>query len=61
MTAVTQAFDTSMSNSTGDIWSAGNGLSSGFAPMYAPSGDSANMTVVVTPTAAKATVVSGTI
>jgi hypothetical protein len=29
--------------------------------MYAPSGDSANMTVVVTPTAAKATVVSGTI
>jgi hypothetical protein len=57
--AVTQAFDPAVASSTGDLWSAANGLTSGLGPDYVPSGDTGNITVQITPTAAKGTVVSG--
>jgi len=59
--AVTQAFDKAVTSSTGDFWSYANGLSSGFSPQYVPAGDSANITVEITPTASAGTTVSGTL
>jgi hypothetical protein len=59
--AVTQAFDTTVSSSTGDFWTSANGLSGSFTPMYVPAGDSTTITVAVTPTAAVGTIVKGTL
>jgi hypothetical protein len=61
--AVTRAFDLTVTSSTGDLWSAANGLTSptSFSPMYVPAGDSVNITVEITPTAAAGTTVNGTL
>jgi hypothetical protein len=61
LNAVTQAFDPTMSSSTGDYWSYANGLSSGFSPTYLAPGASATITVSVAPTGAPGTTVSGTL
>lgn len=60
-TAVTQAFDPAVTSSTGDAWSAFNGLTSTFAPVYVPPGGSATITVTITPQATPGTAVSGTL
>ncbi|MGB8196359.1 MAG: S8 family serine peptidase [Acidimicrobiales bacterium] len=59
--AVTQTFDKSMTSTTGDMWSALNGLSSGFDPVYVAPGTSATITVRVAPTDAPGTRVTGTL
>ena len=59
--AVTQAFDPTITSSTGDFWSAANGLSKGFNPVYVPAGDAGNMTVTIKPTGKPGSHVSGTI
>ena len=61
LTAVTQAFDPATASTTGDFWSAANGLSFGFAPAYVPSGDSTTITVDISPTAAVGQTVTGTL
>jgi hypothetical protein len=61
LSAVTQAFDPTMTSSTGDMWSSFNGLSNGFSPTYLDPGQSTTITVVASPTASPGTVVSGTL
>jgi hypothetical protein len=61
LSALTQAFDPWMTSSTGDLWSALNGLSSGFTPLYVAPGASATITVNVTPSGPPGTQVSGTL
>jgi hypothetical protein len=58
---VTRAFDPAVTSSTGDGWSASNGLSSGFNPVYLKPGQSATITVTITPTASIGSIVSGTL
>ena len=58
---VTQAFDSAVTSSTGDMWSAFNGLSSTFDPVYLNPGQSATITVTITPTASVGSNVSGTL
>jgi hypothetical protein len=58
---VTQAFDPAVTSSTGDMWSAFNGLSSTFSPVYLNPGQSATITVTITPTASVGSSVSGTL
>ncbi len=58
---VTQAFDPAVTSSTGDMWSAFNGLSSTFDPVYLNPGQSATITVTITPTASVGSNVSGTL
>ncbi|MGO9911459.1 MAG: S8 family peptidase [Acidimicrobiales bacterium] len=59
--AITQAFDPTVKSSTGDLWSAANGLSKGFTPVYVMPGKSAKIVVTITPTAASGKTVSGVI
>ena len=59
--AITQAFDPTVKSSTGDLWSAANGLSKGFTPVYVEPGKSAKIVVTITPTAASGKTVSGII
>ena len=61
LSAVTQAFDPSMTSATGDLWSELNGLSSRFAPTYVAPGATATITLRVTPTGAPGTRVAGTL
>ena len=61
LSAITRAFDPSMTSSTGDLWSEINGLSSGFSPAYLAPGASATITVSVAPTGAPGTQVAGTL
>ena len=61
LVAVTQAFDPTVTSSTGDFWSAANGITDNFSPAYVPTGDSVNITVVVTPTAKVGSHVTGTL
>jgi hypothetical protein len=61
LSAVTQTFDPSITSSTGDMWSALNGLSKGFSPTYLAPGGSTTITVTVTPTDPPGTMVSGTL
>ena len=61
LSAVTQSFDPSITSSTGDMWSALNGLSSGFSPTYLEPGQSTTIAVSVTPTGSPGTTVSGTL
>jgi hypothetical protein len=49
LSAVTRAFDPAVTSSTGDLWSAFNGVTSGFTPVYVAAGDSATITVDITP------------
>ncbi|MGD0691354.1 MAG: S8 family serine peptidase [Acidimicrobiales bacterium] len=58
---VTQTFDPWMTSSTGDMWTAFNGLSATFAPVYLAPGASATITVTVAPTGPPGTHVSGTL
>jgi hypothetical protein len=59
---VTKAFDPAVTSSTGDMWSAFNGLSSTtFNPVYLNPGKSATITVTITPTASAGSNVSGTL
>ena len=61
LSAVTQAFNPSMTSSTGDLWSELNALSSGFSPIYVAPGATATIPVKVAPTGAAGTQVSGTL
>ncbi len=45
--AVTKAFDPAVTSSTGDLWSALEGLSATLAPVYVPAGGSATITVKI--------------
>jgi hypothetical protein len=56
---VTQAFDPTVNPSTGDLWTASNGLSSGFNPVYLEPGQSATIPLTITPTASPGTHISG--
>ncbi len=58
---VTQAFDSTVDPSTGDLWTAVNGLSSTFDPVYLEPGQSATIPLTITPTASPGTHVSGSI
>jgi hypothetical protein len=51
LNVVTQTFDPSMTSSTGDLWSAINGLSSVFAPVIVAPGATTTITVTAAPTA----------
>jgi len=57
--AITQAFDPTVTPSTGDLWTAYNGLTLGFAPAYVEPGATATIPLTITPTAAPGTRVSG--
>jgi hypothetical protein len=57
--ATTEPFDPAVTSSTGDLWSAYNGLSTGFSPVYVEPGKSATITVTIKPTAPPGTLVSG--
>ncbi|HKD93277.1 MAG TPA: hypothetical protein VKB43_01040, partial [Gaiellaceae bacterium] len=59
VSAVTQAFDSTVNPSTGDLWTAINGFTSTFAPVYLQPGQSASIPLTITPTASKGTRVSG--
>ena len=59
--AVTRAFDPTVAPSTGDLWSAANGLTNTFAPVYVEPGKSATIALSITPTAHPGTRVSGVI
>jgi hypothetical protein len=61
LNVVTQAFDPAVTSSTGDMWSAFNGLSSTFDPVYLSPGQSATITVTITPTGNVGSNVSGTL
>jgi hypothetical protein len=61
LNAVTQAFDPAVTSSTGDTWSAANGLSSTFDPVYLNPGQSATITVTVTPTSSVGSKLSSTL
>jgi hypothetical protein len=59
--AVTQAFDPTVDSSTGDFWSAFNGVTPDFAPVYVAPGATGTITVALTPSAAPGTHVTGTL
>ena len=61
MKVVTQAFDPAVTSSTGDLWSAVNGLSSSYSPVYVPAGATATITVQITPSGAAGSFQSGTL
>lgn len=60
---VTQAFDSTVNPSTGDLWSAYAGVSSfgAVAPVYLNPGQSMQIPLTITPSASSGTTVSGTI
>jgi len=55
----TQAFDSTVDPSTGDLWLVNNGLSSTFAPVYLNPGESATIPLTITPSASSGTHVTG--
>lgn len=59
--AVTQTFDTTVGNPTGDLWSYYAGLSGTFNPVYLTPGQSVTLPVTITPSADPSTTVTGTI
>jgi hypothetical protein len=61
VSAVTQAFDPAVTSSTGDLWSAFNGVTSGFTPVYVPAGASVTITVHIRPNATAGSSQSGTL
>jgi Subtilase family len=61
VTATTRAFDPAVSSSTGDLWSAANGVTSAFSPVYVPAGGSATIQVTITPSGSAGSTVSGTL
>jgi hypothetical protein len=61
MTAVTRAFDPAVSSSTGDLWSAFNGVTSGFSPVFVAPGASTTISVEITPNGSAGSWESGTL
>lgn len=59
--ATTRAFDPAVTSSTGGLWSAFNGVTSGFAPVYGPAGGSATITVQIQPDGPVGSFQSGTL
>jgi hypothetical protein len=59
--AVTKAFDATVSSSTGDLWQAFEGLSNTLTPVYIPAGGSATVTVTITPSGASGSTDAGTL
>ena len=60
--AVTKAFDSSVSSSTGDLWQALEGVSAApLAPVYIPAGGSATVTVTITPSGSSGSTDAGTL
>jgi hypothetical protein len=59
--AVTQAFDPTVNPSTGDLWTALNGFTSTYSPVYLNPGQSATIPLTITPTASPGKHVSGSI
>ena len=59
MTALTKAFDTAISSSTGDLWPLAINPAGSFSPVVVNPGQSATINVTITPSAAAGTVVSG--
>jgi hypothetical protein len=57
----TLGFDPSVTTSTGDLWSADDGLTSTFTPDYLQPGQTAILALTITPTAAPGTRVNGEI
>lgn len=57
--AHTAPFDSTVTSSSGDLWTAYNGLSNGFTPVYVEPGKSATITVTITPTGTPGTAHSG--
>ena len=57
----TQAFDSTVNPSTGDMWLFDNGLSPSFTPVYLDPGQSATIPLTITPSASSGTHVSGNI
>jgi hypothetical protein len=60
-TAATKAFDATVSSSTGDFWSAFEGLTSTLTPVYIPAGASATVTVTITPSGSSGSTDAGTL
>lgn len=58
---MTAAFDPTVDSATGDLWSADEGLSSGFDPLYLDPGQKATIPLTITPSAAHGTHVHGVI
>jgi hypothetical protein len=61
VTATTRTFDPAVTSPTGDLWSAFNGVTSGFSPVYVPAGGSATIPVTITPSGSAGSTVSGTL
>jgi hypothetical protein len=61
LNVITQAFDPTITSSTGDFWSAAEGLSAVFAPVWVAPGASTTITVSVSPTGPPGSRVSGTL
>ncbi len=59
--AVTKAFDATVSSSTGDVWQAFEGLSNTLTPVYIPAGGSATVTVTITPSGSSGSSDAGTL
>ena len=59
MSAVTKAFDTSVSTPQGDLWQLSTNPSAAFSPITIDPGQSATINVTITPTGAAGSVVSG--
>ena len=59
--AVTKAFDATVSSSSGDLWQAFEGLSNTLAPVYIPAGGSATITVTITPSGPSGSTDAGTL
>jgi hypothetical protein len=57
--AITRTFDPAVGSSTGNVWSALEGLTNTFSPLVLQPGQSGDISVTITPTAAAGTVVSG--
>lgn len=61
VSVVTKGFDSTVTPSTGDLWTWINGFTSTFAPVYLQPGEKAVIPFTITPTASPGTRVSGTI
>jgi hypothetical protein len=57
--AVTKAFDPAVDSSTGNIWSALEGLTPNYTPLVLQPGQSGDITVTITPNGSRGTVVRG--
>jgi hypothetical protein len=56
---VTRTFDPAVSSSTGDVWSALENVTTTFSPLVLQPGQSGDITVTITPTASRGTLVRG--